>query len=209
MLVWISPSPSGVLPNEWRPLMDKHRLIWVGPDHAGNDREIWQRLGLPLDAVHNTKHRYRIDETRIYIAGLSGGGRCASRLGIVYADVFRGTLAIVGCDFYRALESTSRPGKFWRPTFRRPKGPIFRFARQRSRHVLLTGETDANREQTLVTYEQGYLKDKFQHVHYLEVPNMGHSVPPVEWFDKAIGMMDGGARERRSDEETKRRRDGG
>ena len=70
-------------------------------------------------------------------------------------------------------------------------GPPVADRQELNRFVLLTGEHDINRAQTRAIYEQDYLEDRFKHVHYLEVPGMGQAVPPVEWFDKGVGLLDG------------------
>ncbi len=191
LLVWISPIDPGQVRGIWKPVLDKHKLIWVGANRAGNPREIWQRLGLAVDAAANMPLRYEIDTKRVYVSGLSGGGRCASLLGVAYPDVFAGAMPIVGCNYFRSIPVPGRPGKFWRGTFRRPSGKLFQHARRQSRFVLLTGETDANRAQTKATYEHGFKRDRFRHVQYIEVPGMGHAAPDAKWFEKGLMMMDG------------------
>ena len=191
LMVWVDPRPEGGWPpRPWQPILDKHKLIWVGANRTGNTRELWARFGLALDAVHNMKQRYNLDPDRIYVAGLSGGGRVASRLGIVYADVFQGALPIVGCDFYKTIAVPDRPNTFWRAKFYRPSSALMRLARTRNRYVLLTGEHDGNRASTRAIYEQGYVKEKFEHVTYIEVPGMGHTWPDADNFDRCIEILD-------------------
>ena len=62
-------------------------------------------------------------------------------------------------------------------------------AKERGRYVLLTGDNDSNRSQTWDYYEYGYRK-KLQHVLYIQVPGMGHELPPTEWYEKAIVFLD-------------------
>lgn len=38
-------------------------------------------------------------------------------------------------------------------------------------------------------YEKGY-KRKLRHVLYIQVPGMGHEIPPAEWYEKAIVFLD-------------------
>ena len=99
LVVWVSPGGGGTVPDEgWRGVLDRRKLIWVGPALAGNDA-VWPvRVGKALDAVANIKSLYRIDDTRVYATGLSGGGRAASMLGIGFPDVFAGGCYIAGCD---------------------------------------------------------------------------------------------------------------
>jgi hypothetical protein len=189
LLVWISAGQSGRANREWASVLDKRHLIWIGANRAGNSRSVMVRLGLALDAVPNMKTRYSLDPDRIYVSGGSGGGRCASMLGVSCPDAFHGGIYIIGCDYFREIP-TGEPNKIWPRTYVQPSPRLFAFAKQRSRHVLLTGEKDMNRPQTKANYESGFRADGFQNVDYLEVPGMGHRVPPADWFEKAIAFLD-------------------
>ena len=90
LLVFVNPHPSGRLPRQYQAAIDKHRLIFVSPNKVGNDRVFRNRMGLAIDAATNLKARYKVDPERVYVAGISGGGRISSMLGMCYPDVFRG-----------------------------------------------------------------------------------------------------------------------
>lgn len=197
LMVWINAGERGGPPPHYQPVLDKHKLIWVGADNSGNPRSFWHRAGLALDGLHNIKSTHHIDPMRIYVSGISGGGRCSSRVGPTYADEFAGAFPIIGVDFYtrlphpdskqNALQATL---KFWGAAFNPPSPRILRRAKRDGRYVLLTGETDGNRAQTLSTFKYGYARGKYKHATYLEVPGMGHTLPPAEWFDKGIVVLD-------------------
>ena len=188
LLVWISAGPTGGPPDEWLDVLRKRKLIWIGPDKAGNDRSSTVRLALAIDAAVDMQQAYKIDKDRVYVSGLSGGGRCASHLGIAYPDVFTGGgLYIIGCNFYRPVEHA--PGKYYRRKFARPKPQLMKLAQTARRHVFLTGNADANREQTRANYLAAK-QDGFKQIAYIEVPQMGHQPPDAEWFDKAVAALD-------------------
>ncbi|MGE5608774.1 MAG: hypothetical protein ACM359_05950 [Bacillota bacterium] len=189
LLVWVSPGTTVGKPPGWEGVLDKYKLIWVGANNSGNDRLPLIRMGLALDAAHNMKGRYRIDEKRVYIAGLSGGGRVSSMLCVGFPDVFAGGCYIIGCNYYREVFSREQ-GAMWRRGFTAPAAEILAEAKKR-RHVILEGETDANREQSLA-YAEAYRRDGFKFVKYIEVPGMGHVPPNAEWFEKGIAAMDAG-----------------
>lgn len=193
LLVWINAGTRGEPPQHYLPILDRHKLIWVGANDAGNPRSFWHRAGLALDGLHNITRTYRIDPLRTYISGVSGGGRCASRVGLVYADRFAGAFPLIGVDFFMRVphpDSREMVMKFWAPEFNPPTPDILRRAKRDGRYVLLTGETDGNRDQTLSTYLFGYQRAKFDHVTYLEVPGMGHTLPPADWFERGITALD-------------------
>jgi poly(3-hydroxybutyrate) depolymerase len=132
------------------------------------------------------KKLYEIDANRVYISGVSGGGRISSMLGVCYPDVFKGGIYIVGCNYFREMTAPNTGGKVWHRGYAQPPADLFNQAKKNVSHVLLTGETDMNREQTKEYYEKGFKKDGFLHVTYIEVPGMGHQPPNSEWFEKAL-----------------------
>jgi hypothetical protein len=83
----------------WFDVLARHRLIWVSAPSVAK-RNGLQRIGLPIDAVHNMKQLYDVDENRVYISGFSGGGLYTAEIVHAFPDVFRGALFINGEDFY-------------------------------------------------------------------------------------------------------------
>ncbi len=189
LFVYVSPGASGSVPPAWRGVLEKHKLIWVAPNRAGNERAVWCRVGLAINAAVNMRKRYKVDEDRVYIGGVSGGGRIASMAGVCYPDLFCGAYPMIGCNFYRTLPSVEQAGRVFRQTFTLPPAHLMEWAKKRSRLVLLTGQSDPNREQTKVNSE-AFKKDGFQHVRYIEVPGMGHQAPDAEWFEKGIEALE-------------------
>jgi hypothetical protein len=190
LLVWVSPSPRGEPRGDWLEVMERHKLIWIAANNAGNPRHPFHRFGLALDALHNMTQQYTIDPQRIYVGGMSGGGRVASRMGLIWADLFNGALMNDGVDFYRILAVPDKPDHYWRPRFNPPPPEVFNKARQQNRYVLITGENDGNRDQTYVTYGDGYKRGGFRHVTYFEVPGKGHEQIDAEWFEKCVIELD-------------------
>ena len=185
LFVWISPGGSN-LPREWLEVLERHKLIWICPNNAGNPRHFLVRLCLALDAVHNAKTAYPIDPKRIYVSGFSGGGRVASIAALTYPDVFTGAIPMMGCNFYRPLPAGGN--KFFQAGAARPIDSLFAQAKRRP-IVLVTGERDANQPQTKANYE-AFKKDRFEHVAYIEVPQIGHNMPDPQWLEKAIVDLD-------------------
>ena len=189
LLVWAAAHHEASI--RWRDVLDRRRLICIAPNRIANPRDIWVRTGLCLDAVHNGRQRYEIDPRRIYIAGFSKGGRVASRLGIVYADVFTGVLAIDGVDWWQNISVPGRKGFYYRGRFRKPADlQMLRRAREQNRYVLMTGEFDGNRDQTKAFFFRGYRRAGFRYAHYLEVPGKGHAPPDAAWFEQGIALLD-------------------
>ena len=70
--------------------------------------------------------RYAIDESRIYVAGFSGGGKVASMLAVIYPEVFDGAIPMGGTGFYRHVPIPDKKNMLWPATFHQPptKMPI-------------------------------------------------------------------------------------
>jgi hypothetical protein len=190
LLVWVNAGDRGSIPHPWETILDQHKLIGVGANQSGNQRLVGVRFGLALDAVYNVQRLYNIDEGRIYVTGVSGGGKVASMLPIIYPEVFNGAIPIVGVGYFRHIPVTGKPNGLWPGVFERPPLPVFERARQLSRLVIITGENDFNRASIKDIFEQGYRKDNFEHVEYVEVPGMGHGVADAAHMDQALTSLD-------------------
>ncbi len=191
LLVWVSPGDDGgIHPKGWKNILNQHKLIWIGADNSGNDKDIYtRRISLALDAAYNMQKRYKIDPNRVYIAGLSGGGRVSSMMAFHYPDVFAGGIFMIGVNYWQRMEVPSKPGYFYPASFAKPDIHYLSHAGKYGRYVFLTGDTDMNREQTYCYYEMGY-KKYLNHALYIQVPGMGHESPPADWFEKAVEFLD-------------------
>jgi predicted esterase len=188
LLVWISPSDEPRIPSDWDAELGKRQLIVVGAYRSGNGRQPIDRIRLALDATYNVCRRYKVNRDRIYVGGFSGGGRIASMLGVGYADIFRGTLAICGVNFY--LPVSDGHGKNWPASYISEQGMIL-LAQKSGRFVLLTGEQDPNRENTRDLANNGFKLAGFKSVLYLEVPGMNHEIPGAPTLAVALDFLAG------------------
>jgi pimeloyl-ACP methyl ester carboxylesterase len=188
LFVFVSAGAKGGIPENYKALLDQRKLIWVGPNNAGNPRPMLIRMGLAFDAVDGVSKRYKIDPQRIYISGNSGGGKIASVLGAEYPDVFTGAFYIVGADFYRQVP-TGEPNHVWPKAFNVAEAKMQGDLKRRNRYVYLTGEGDMNRP-PMVAFAEAMKQDRFQHVTLLDVPGLGHRMPDAQWFDKGLAALD-------------------
>ncbi|XAM00945.1 hypothetical protein OT109_06070 [Phycisphaeraceae bacterium D3-23] len=188
LLVWVAADDRGVTP--WPNIFDRRKLIVISADNVGDRQNIWKRMGLQLDAVHNMTAQYNIDPQRVYISGCSKGGRIASQLGLVFADVFDGAMPMDGCDWYQQIEVPGRDNVFYRSRFRRPAHRLLRLAKSENRYVLMTGERDENRDQTQAFFEHGYERAGFEHVWYLEEEGATHCRHSEAFIERGFALLD-------------------
>jgi hypothetical protein len=190
LFVFVSPGPSGKPARHFLQSFDDHHLIYISPNKVGNDRVVRPRMGLAIDAALSAQAKFKIDPQRVYVSGVSGGGRVASLCAMGYPDVFTGGgLYMIGCDFYHDEPCPEQKGRFFAKTYRVPPPNLLKLAKKQSKHVFLTGDTDGNREQTHCYYDC-FKRDGFEHITYLQVPGMGHQAPDAEWFEKGIAALD-------------------
>lgn len=189
LIVWINSDDPGTPPADWLPVLEKHHLIWIGANKSGNQVAMARRFALALDGAMNMQQHYDIDPARVYLVGLSGGGRTASRVGLVYPDVFRGVVPIVGCDYFRDVLLSGQDEYVWTAQYKPPAEEPLKTAREQTKFVFLTGEKDFNRDLTH-DMEAAFRADGFKHTTYLEQPGMEHAIPSAEYFEKAVEALD-------------------
>ena len=195
LFVWVDASPVPTVPPDWGRALAEKKLLFVAAHDAGNERNSFDRCRLAVDSVHNMKSRFRSSTpNRVYVSGVSGGGRVASMLGVAYADVFAGCFPMVGVNFYKAVPN-GEPRMAWLPKYR-PDARILESAKAKNRYVLLTGEKDFNRENTRRIFRDGFEAEGFRNVLLIEVPGMGHDLPSAGWLRKGIDFLDQESRPR-------------
>jgi len=90
--IHINSGDNANLPSQFDPVLEDLYLIGGSPDHAGNTRDEMRRNALALDLVASLKARYNVDDSRVYIGGLSGGAANAAGCALLYPDVFAGAI---------------------------------------------------------------------------------------------------------------------
>lgn len=187
-IVWISPSESGAPPRSWEPVLDRLGVVWIGANRAGNRRPVADRIRLALDGASELARRFALEREHVFVAGFSGGARCASEAALHFPDVFAGGLFIGAADFHRWLSSSNPRWKSWQPSFPPPARPLLEVSRTARRFVLMTGENDRNAALVRDVYG-GYRDEGFEDVTLLEIPELGHEWPPAPWFERALRAL--------------------
>jgi len=187
LFVWVGVTP--VSP-EWFGVLSRHKLIAVTAI-AANAKLGFSRSRLPLDAVHNLKKHYRIDENRIYVSGFSAGAGLASRLVCGFPEVFRGGYFLMGGSFCVPHKTASGT---YEPTLERLapewKGPLDKIKKD-LRLVLMRaeGDTTYKPKEDLAQYT-GLWLDGFERVNYIVLPGGGHRPPNAPWFERGLVTLE-------------------
>jgi predicted esterase len=189
LLVWIDArmgGGGGEPPAAFNDALDNLGIICVGAANSGNDRYAVDRYQLALDATATACRRYHVDSRRVYVAGISGGGRVASILVGCFPDVFTGAVPIVGMDTYQNVPTGT--GSFVPAGFLRPPDGLLRLLKQRP-IAPITGPHDVNYN---VILSAAYLMQRDGlRVRVFEYADMGHEMPAPTRFRESLAWIDG------------------
>ncbi len=185
LVVWVDPTDRGEIPRVFDAGLDAMGFVAVGAAGAGNGRHWPDRLQLALDGVAMASAHYNIDPDRVYVAGLSGGGRIASMMVLGCPDVFAGGMAIAGLNSYQRARTPD--GKIWPASMTKPGRDLWALARYR-RIAAVTGPGDFNRDQ-MRAYADGLEADGLE-IGWFEYADMGHTLPTPERFADVLGWLD-------------------
>lgn len=186
LIVWIDPMMEGKPPAALHAAADEFGLIIISPAKAGNQRPVVDRLQLALDAAATASRRWLIDPDRVYVAGLSGGGKMSSILLAAFPEVFTGAMPIVGLSWYQRLP-TGEPGRFWAPEFAKPEGARWKMFAAR-RLGVVTGPGDFNYEPIRAGVAL-FEKDRVS-VRLFDVPGLGHEMPGPDAVREVVAWVD-------------------
>jgi len=170
VFVYVSPRNHGRIDTNWRAVMDKYNLIWIGANRASNRMPVTRRMVYALLALKALEKDHLIDASRITVSGLSGGGRVASMLASQYPEVFTGAIYICGVNFWgESLDIR-----------------IDRLVQ--NRFVFLTGSKDFNLIETQGVYHD-YLNAGAVHSKLMVIPGMSHEHPDAKNLSEALDFI--------------------
>ncbi len=171
LLVYISPIQSGRVPKNWERVLDSRNLIWVSANRSGNQVHVQRRALYAVLAPSLIGNDYEIDRSRIYLTGLSGGGKMASMVAVDHAHVFKGAVYNCGVEFWDKTP----------PRLEQVKA---------NRYVFVTGEYDQALRPTRRVHGR-YRKAGVENVKLMVINGMGHTNPPWQEMDEALAFLDG------------------
>ena len=171
VVVFMKPDRSASPPGGWTKVLDERNLIWVSAQHFGNSVPVRQRILAGIMGLTYVQQHYPVDPSRVYIAGMSGGGRVASIAITEFPQLFSGALYIVGVNFWEA-QAQARLDQI-----------------RRKRYVFLTGNRDFNRDETRAVYHR-YREEGVTDSLLMDLPHFGHEYPNAAQFENALRFLD-------------------
>jgi hypothetical protein len=186
LLVWVNAMNSGAIPTAFAQALDQLNLVGIGADESGNNRQVTNRQQLAVDAVACASQRYHIDPRRIYVTGISGGGKVSSMLQMGFPDIFTGSVPIVGLACYQSVPSGTS-GRMYPATMLRPKPDTFTMVKTR-RIAPMTGRNDFNEVE--IQQATAILRLDGLSIKLFDDAKMGHELPKPEHFLEALSWVD-------------------
>lgn len=171
ILVYVSPGNQIKIPSGWMKVVEENNLIWVAATMSGNKipppiRILKSVLALPL-----VQKDYKINNERVYISGLSGGGRIASIVAMEYPHLFKGAIYNSGVNFW----DNHTP----------PRLDLIK----QNRYVFITGTEDFNLQDTK-SVRSKYRKAGVKNTKLMIIQRMGHQNPKSRKLAQAIKYLD-------------------
>jgi hypothetical protein len=171
ILVYVSPSDSGELPEQWKSVLEEKRLTWIAADGYGNSRPTAERMLVAVMALKLARQLHATDEKRQYVAGVSGGGRVASRTITNFPQLFTGALFIVGADYFMPEDAGQRTLLASR------------------RMVFVTGSRDFNHRE-MREVRNRYQQSGIAGILWIDDPGFGHELASTAQLLRAVGFLD-------------------
>ena len=201
LIVYVSPAPNPDIPERYVELWNQHGLVVIGAYRSANEQPINRRAGLAVSAQLALRKHYAIDPRRVFVSGMSGGGRMSTRLGLMAPQYFKGVLAFCGADYYKGYPVTQKTalgkrewqGRNWTaiPDGQQPSAAAVVQSRIETRFVLLSGPEDTARNHE--DWESAMKNDGFKTLLVME-PGLGHDFCSVESYRRGLEFVLGLAR---------------
>jgi predicted esterase len=172
VLVFISPDATALPQPDWHPLLRDSNLHWIAAENFGNDKPTARRVLAAIMGLRRLEREFELDRKRIYIGGMSGGGRAASTAITTFPHLFSGALYIVGADAFKRDALTQFPDI------------------RANRYVFITGTRDFNRGEMRAIYRK-YVESGAKNALLMDLRKFGHEYPNAEQLKRALDFLDG------------------
>lgn len=173
-----SPHTTGIRPSEaWQKVMQELKLIYISPNHGGNDVADLRRVVLALDSLATVKRLYQVDPRRVYVGGLSGGGFVGMLCQMYYPEVFSGAISHAAQSYLPGDSSNGHFAGLSLSDARRPP-------RDKLGWVVISGSKDQNYEVIKQTSE-AWARAKFNYK-FIDQEGMGHENASADSLKQAL-----------------------
>ncbi len=163
---------------EWEAACRRSGVIFASPFEAGNECPMRRRARIVLDVLDDLRRAYRLDPDRVYVGGISGGGRAACSIAFALPELFGGVVPVCASGEWREER--------W----------LRHRVRERLSVAMITGETDFNRGE-VERFRGPLFTATGVRTRVWVVPGMGHAIPQGATLGEALAWLDEGTEARR------------
>jgi len=171
IIVFISPSSNGDLPQPWKSVLEDYNLIYISAHGAGNKVPAARRMINALLAVNVVRTRYKTDSDIVIVSGFSGGARTSCLVLENFPGIFTGALIMGGGFKWKGdrfdLTETLKGGAYF----------------------FMAGDRDHAASETEDTFRQ--YRRAGLNAAYRSIRNEGHVYPGRKNFEKAVKFLTG------------------
>ena len=206
VMAGLCPDGSAVPPDAWPDVLERHHLIWIAAVGSGDAKGAVQRVALLLDAVHNVRKAWNVDNERVYLSANAPTGAAAGTA-FYYPEVFAGVIQTPPAAWFTKVKGFERPPMTYdADTIPRPQASDLSRAKSHGRFFLVAPDkgdapTDpaakadplaANGDLRRVV-RHGYQQIGFKFVGAVLVPASAadrYAQFPADWFEQGITFLD-------------------
>lgn len=180
LYVHISPGDGPDMPG-YQSILDERDMIMASPFKGGNEQEEVRRIVLALDTAATLKKMYRIDDARVYVGGMSGGGIMAMQAQLNNPEVWAGAISHA-----RGMNTGNFKG-YHTETKCFTAADFNEMSKMKQRFAVISGPDDFNYahcQKSSAAWKQAGFDIRF-----FDVPGMGHGNAPAADFEKALDWV--------------------
>lgn len=171
VMVFIGFAEWGGGKKAWTSVLEDQNIIWIGLIGGGDKKPINERMLKAILAQAVLEREYKIDLSRYYLFGYSGGAHVAAMLATSKPELFKGAL------YYGAALP-------WGDNLP-PKIDLIR----QNNYLFMVGGLDDDRRE-MGRAAQSYRDAGVSHVDFLQIPNVDRRMPGSSHFERAVKFLD-------------------
>jgi hypothetical protein len=113
VIYYLGYKPTSAMPAAWQDTLDRLHLIFITPQ--ASSQPDWQKAAIALDALHNLRKQYSLDEKRLYLFAFPDlPGQVGNQMTFGLADQYTGFVAIYREAYFRPV-LTPGSNRYWPP----------------------------------------------------------------------------------------------
>lgn len=164
LVTYIDAGTPHAFPASYAAALDARDVIWLAGNGIDNAQSVNLRRGVAIMGAFRASELFPVDANRVFVSGLSGGGRTASDLAYLRSDYFRGFIGRVGSSLparipgWQTAGANSNVGNFdadyeWSSLSTSPSVVLPAYFRT----ALMSQYGDFRRSENLAIYRFGHL----------------------------------------------------